>query len=205
MNILANILNAGIAIYFIYKIARHMLRPGKAYEYTRMLLFAGLGTIPIVFFTMMFAGRTEVFNAFGLPPAVSDYEFLHWWIFAGVMLLYLLPVVLLFGLLYMAGLRMGFSFFVFLFPILSRLVLVANEELMVTAGMQIFLFFLCVFVTMGLVQVMNKYFNGTREQETHFIHIWPGYGTAVNMFFWICTYAIGTQLAELVRIAIFLL
>ncbi len=202
MNGITTLLNGGISVYFIYKIARHMMKPTEAYEYTKMLLFAGLGTIPIVFFTMMFAGKTELFNAFGLPPDMSGYELLHWWIFAGVLLLYLLPVVLFFGLWYFAGLRMRFSFFIFLFPILSRLILVSNEGLMITAGTQIFLFFISIFITMGIVQLMNTYFGGTQEQESHFLHIWPGYGTAVNMFFWICTYAIGTQFVEMVRIII---
>ncbi len=71
MNGIAALLNGGISVYFIYKIARHMMKPAEAYEYTKMLLFAGLGTIPIVFFTMMFAGKNEFFNAFGLPSDMS--------------------------------------------------------------------------------------------------------------------------------------
>ncbi|MCX7679648.1 MAG: hypothetical protein N2316_10575 [Spirochaetes bacterium] len=150
MNCIANMINCTIAVYCIYTIIRRMFRPEEAYEYTRMLLFSGLGTIPIVFFTMMCTGKTEVFNAFAFS--------------------------------FLAGLRMG-AYFLVLTSMISRLILDPNEELMITAGIQIALFFICMYITIGLVQVMTKYFGGTGEQETHFLHIWPDCRTAVSMFF----------------------
>ena len=38
-----------VAVYFIVGIVRHMIRPAVNAEYTRVLMFAGLATIPFVF------------------------------------------------------------------------------------------------------------------------------------------------------------
>jgi hypothetical protein len=49
MNRIIAAVNFCISGYFIVNIIRHMIRPGMNSEYTRMLMFACLATIPLVF------------------------------------------------------------------------------------------------------------------------------------------------------------
>lgn len=193
------IVNLGITVYFIYTITRHMIRPGTNVAFTRMLMFSGLGIIPITFLMLMVAGRVEIIREFGLPGAWSDFGFLDWLLAFGMSLLALLPLALLAGLWFMMGFRMGFYFFLFLVPVGSRLVFMPNRDLAISALVQILLFFACIFITMGIVHVVNRYFGGTGAYEKHIHKIWPGYGTAANMFFWVCTFAVSTQLIEFIR------
>ncbi len=193
------ILNLGITGYYIYTITRHMVRPGNDIAFTRMLMFAGLGIIPVAFLSLMVAGRAEIIGKFGLPGAWSDFAFYDWFLAAGLALLALLPFALLAGLWFMMGLRMGFYFFLFLVPLLSRLIFMSERDLGISAVVQIMLFFACIFITLGIVCMLNRYFSGTGVYEKHIHKIWPGYRTAANMFFWVCTFALTTQLIEFIR------
>jgi hypothetical protein len=199
------LINLGITCFFMYRIVRHMLRPGNNAGSTRMLMFACLATIPLTFFMLMAAGRQEVFREFGMPGSFAEYGFYNWLLFAGIILLYLLPLVLLGGLCFMLEMRNRFLLILFLVPFLSRLALSPAQDSMTAAIVQILVFLGSIVGGALLAAALDKWGPGTKAQEKNLRMILPGYGTAANMFFGVCVFALANQLIEFVHALIALL
>lgn len=193
------VLNLCISSYFMYRITRHMLKPGENIGYTRMLMFACIATIPLSFFMLMVAGRDEIFREFGVPASFTDYATYDWLLFAGIVLLYLLPVVLLGGLFFMMELRSAILLFLFLVPILSRLAFAPARDSGIAAFVQIVLFLGSIVAGALIAGAFDKWGPGTKAQEENLLKIWPGYRTAANMFFAVCVFPLANQLIEFVH------
>ncbi len=193
------VINLCISGYFMFRITRHMLWPGDDTGYTRMLMFACLATIPLSFFMLMVAGRDEVFREFGMPGSFAEYVFYNWLLFAGIILLYLLPVVLLGGLFFMMELRSAILLFLILFPIFSRLAFSPAKDSAIAAFVQIMVFLGSIVAGALLAGALDKWGPGTKAQEGNILKIWPGYRTAANMFFGVCVFPLANQLIEFIH------
>jgi hypothetical protein len=205
MNRIGALVNLGITCFFMYRIVRHMLRPGDNTGHTRMLMYACLATIPLSFFMLMVAGREEVFREFGMPVSFNEYTFFNWFLLAGLILLYLLPFALLGGLSFMLDLRNRLLLFLFLVPALSRLALAPAQDSMIAAFVQIMVFMASIVAGALLAGALDRWGPGTRTQEKHLQKILPGYGTAANMFFGVSVFALASQLIEFLHALITLL
>lgn len=190
--------NLCISVYFTFRIIRHMLKPGNDTGQTRMLMYACLATIPLTFFMLMVAGRQEVFREFGMPAGFAEYVWHNWLLFAGIILLYLLPFALLGGLSFMLDMRNRLLLFLFLIPTLSRLAFAPAQESMIAAIVQTMVFLGSIVAGALLAGALDKWGKGTAAQEKNLQMILPGYRTAANMFFGVCVFALMNQCIEFV-------
>ncbi len=196
MEHISQIIILAISGFYIYSIIRHMLRPGNNTGYTRMLMFACLATLPLVFLMGMIAGRAELIFEFDLPGEWSDFGFQEWYLLIGMFLLLLLPFALLTGLCFMLELRGGLMFILFLIPALSRLALITPEGAILSGVSQVFLFLASIVIGALIVMALERYASGSATYEKHVQKILPGYGTAANMFFGVCVFALANQVIE---------
>jgi hypothetical protein len=192
--------NLGIAGFFIFNIVRHMIRPGGNIMYTRMLMFVCLATIPMAFMLGPLGGRDRwpflLDKAREIAP-ISEYS---WLAIAGLaVLMVVLPLVIFIGIGFMMDLRSGLFFAMYFFPLVMRFVLEPAKACIETAVINVVNFFVSVFVAIGIVYIVNKYGPGVAMYERHLHKIWPGYGTAATMFFWVCSFALLNQLVEFGR------
>jgi hypothetical protein len=188
--------------YFIYVIVRHMISPGENAGYTRMLLFACLGTICISFMLMTIGGpdrwpslaRVARDAVGGTGPLYI--LTLAGFITAGV----ILPLVLLTALGVMLGLRLGFFMVLFFVPVLVRLVMATSQECVKNGVFQALLFFATMLIGVAIVALLEKYGSGVQVYIRHFHIIWPDYDdmSSARMFFSAATFAIANQLIEFV-------
>ncbi len=173
-----------------------MIRPGNNTGYTRMLMFACLATLPLIFLMGMIAGRVELIFEFNLPGEWSDFTFQEWYILIGMFLLLLLPLALLAGLCITLTLRLAFVLIFYLVPAFSRLLLATPDEAIIFGFIQISLFMASIVIGALIVEFLKRHGSGAETYQKHLQEILPGYNTAANMFFSVCVFALSNQLIE---------
>jgi len=202
MNRIVAALNLCISGYFIVTIARHMVSPGDNAGYTRMLLFACLGTICVSFMLMAIGGPDRWPSlAKTAEEAVGGAGPLYYLALAGFVAVGVaLPLALLGALAFMLGLRNGFFMVLFFVPVMVRLVTATSQECIKHGVFQALLFFAAMLIGVAVVALLEKYGSGVRVYIDHFHRIWPDYDdmSSARMFFSAGTFAIANQLIEFV-------
>jgi hypothetical protein len=189
-----------ISCYFIAMIVKHMIAPGGNTGYTRMLMFACLGTIPLSFL-MMIAGATGKWSALAdeARQATGGSGPLYALALAGLIAVaVVLPVVLLAAAWYAMGLRWGFMFVLFFVPVAMRLAMSPARDCAVNGVVQALLFFAAMLAGAGIFALLEK--RSLAEPYAKQVQeIWEGYDYASSgrMFFAITAFALINQLIEL--------
>ncbi len=188
-----------ISGYFIFTIVRHMIAPGTNTGYTRMLLFACLGAIPISFM-MMVAGATGKWSALAdqAREAAGGSGPLYALALAGlVTVAVVLPVALLAAAWYAMGLRFGFLFVLFFVPVVTRLATAPAKECAVNGVIQALLFFGAILAGAGIAALVEKR-SSTEVYARQVQAFWEGYDSAssARMFFAAALFALANQLIE---------
>ncbi|HNW29018.1 MAG TPA: hypothetical protein PKN50_11115 [Spirochaetota bacterium] len=202
MDRLVAAMNLFISGYFIVTIARHVVSPGDNAGYTRMLLFACLGTICVSFMFIAIGGPDRWPSlAKTAGDAVGGTGPLYYLTLAGFVAVgVVLPVVLLGALAFMLGLRNGFFMVLFFVPVMARLVTATSQECIKQGVFQALLFFAAMLLGVAIVALLVKYRSGVQVYIAHFHRIWPDYDdmSSARMFFSAAAFAIANQLIELV-------
>ena len=189
--------------FFIYNIIRHMIRPGGNVGYTRMLMFVGLATIPMVFLMGLAGGRDrwpflldiakEVVGSgpFQLPGVVG---------LAAVVIV--LPLAVFAAIWIMMELRSGLLFILYFVPLFLRMALEPASECIKTVIIQVLVFFGSIFIVLGIVYFLKRHGTGVEKYAEHVQIIWADYDieSSVNMFFWVHMFALINQLIEFGRV-----
>jgi hypothetical protein len=188
-----------ISGYFIAMIVKHMIAPGANTGYTRMLMFACLGTIPISFM-MMIAGATGKWSALvGVArEAVGGSGPLYVLALAGLITVaVVLPIVLLAAAWYVMGLRFGFMFVLFFVPVAMRLALSPAKDCALNGVVQALLFFAAMLIGAGIFALLEKH-SSAEAYAGQVQAVWEGYDYASSgrMFFAITVFALINQLIE---------
>jgi len=195
MNRMIAAVNFCISGYFIVNIIRHMIRPGMNSGYTRMLMFALLATIPLVFMLMMVAGRDRWLFLLERAREMAGGGPLMVLLLAGlVILLIVLPLGMLAGIWYGMGFQFGTLFILYFVPIISRLIFNTTQQSVVSAIMQGLLFFASFLIGISIVGMMERFGSGVQVYDAHLQLVWPGYRDAAKMFFSVCVFALTNQL-----------
>lgn len=189
-----------ISGYFIFNIVRHMIAPGGNTGYTRMLMFACLGAIPISFM-MMVAGATGKWDALVAlaREAGGGSGPLYALALVGLITVaVVLPVVLLAAAWYVMGLRIGFMFVLFFVPIAMRLAMSPAQDCAVNGVVQALLFFAAMLIGAGIFALAEKH-SLAKAYAEQVQAVWEGYDYASSgrMFFAITVFALINQLTEL--------
>lgn len=165
--------------------------------YTRMLMFACLATIPLVFMLMMVGGKERWLFLLAQGREMAAGGPLSLLLLAGLsFLLILMPIGILIGVWFGMGLRFGALFFLYFVPIISRLMFNTTRESVMAAVTQGLLFFLAFFIGISIVTVLERFFGGAASYADHLQVLWPGYRDAAKMFFSVCVFALINQLIE---------
>ncbi len=193
-----------ISGYFIFNIVKHMIMPGDNIGYTRMLMFACLGTIPISFMMMIVGGPDSWPVLSGhARDAAGDSGPLYVLALAGLIAVtVVLPIVLLAAAWYMMGLRVGFLFILFFAPVVMRLLTAPAKECIVSGVIQILLFFAAMLIGVGIVAFLEKH-SSAGEYAKQVQGVWEGYdyASSARMFFAAAVFALSNQLIEFVYAA----
>lgn len=186
-----------ISGYYLVTIVTHLVLPGDDTVYTRMLMFVCLATIPIGFMMAMIGGRDRLpllaakakEMARGGPASVL--------LLAGlVLLLLVMPVGMLAGIWLGMGLRVGLMFALYFAPVIARLALAHARVSVRTAVVQGVLYFASFFTGIGIVFILDLLGYGSGSYAEHLQVIWPGYGSAAEMFFSVCVFTLLNQVIE---------
>jgi hypothetical protein len=195
MNRIIAAVNFCISGYFIVNIIRHMIRPGINSGYTRMLMFALLATIPLVFMQMMVAGRERWLFLLERAKEMAGGGPLMILLLAGLVILAIvLPLGMLAGIWYGMGFHFGTLFILYFVPIISRLIFNTTQQSVVSAIMQGLLFFASFLIGISIIGTMERFGSGVQVYDTHLQLVWPGYRDAAKMFFSVCVFALTNQL-----------
>ena len=195
MNRIIAAVNFCISGYFIVNIIRHMIRPGMNSEYTRMLMFACLATIPLVFLLMMVAGKERWLFLLDRGREMAGGGPLMVLLLVGlVILLVLMPLGMLVGIWYGMGFQFGTLFILYFVPIISRLIFNTTQESILGAVTQGVLFFASFLIGISIVAILSRFGPGAQLYETHLQLVWPDYRDAAKMFFSVCVFALINQM-----------
>lgn len=195
MNRIIAAVNFCISGYFIVNIIRHMIRPGMNSGYTRMLMFALLATIPLVFMLMLVSGRERWVFLLERAKEMAGGGPLMILLLAGlVILLIVLPLGMLAGIWYGMGFQFGSLFILYFVPIISRLIFNTTQQSVVSAITQGLLFFASFLIGISIVGLMERFGSGVQIYDDHLQLVWPGYRDAAKMFFSVCVFALANQL-----------
>jgi hypothetical protein len=194
MNRMIAAVNFCISGYFIVNIIKHMIRPGMNSEYTRMLMFACLATIPLVFMLMMVAGKERWLFLLDRSKEMAGGGPLMVLLLVGlVILLILMPLGMLAGIWYGMGFQFGTMFILFFVPIISRLIFNTTQQSIVAAITQGLLFFASFLIGISIVEILERFGSGAQLYDAHLQLVWPDYRDAAKMFFSVCVFALINQ------------
>ncbi|HEY3276347.1 MAG TPA: hypothetical protein VGJ94_06980 [Syntrophorhabdaceae bacterium] len=197
MNRIMAVVSLCISGYYACNVLRHMISPGMNVGYTRMLLFACLATIPLVFLLLMVGGKDRLLFFFthrremigGGPAAIL--------LLAGlVLVLIFLPVGMLVGIWFGMGFHFGSLFLLYFVPLIIRLIFGSTKDSILAAIIQGLTFFFSFFLGICLVAILERYFWGADTYGEHFQLLWPGYRDAAKVFFSVSIFALLNQLME---------
>ena len=176
-------------------IIRHMIRPGRNSEYTRMLMFACLATIPLVFMLMMVAGKERWLFLLDRGKEMAGGGPLMVLLLVGlVILLILMPLGMLAGIWYGMGFQFGTLFLLYFVPIISRLIFNTTQESILSAVTQGVLFFASFLIGISIVEILERAGSGAQLYDAHLQLVWPDYREAAKMFFSVCVFALINQI-----------
>ncbi|MDP2854917.1 MAG: hypothetical protein Q8O28_11815 [Smithellaceae bacterium] len=195
MNRIIAAVNFCISGYFIVNIIKHMIRPGMNSEYTRMLMFACLATIPLVFMLMMVAGKERWLFLLESGKEMAGGGPLMVLLLVGlVILLILMPLGMLAGIWYGMGFQFGTMFILYFVPIISRLIFNTTQQSIVAAITQGLLFFAAFLIGISIVEILERFSSGAQLYDAHLQLVWPDYRDAAKMFFSVCVFALINQI-----------
>ncbi len=200
------VVNLGIAGFYGVTILWHMFHPGENIEYTRMLMFVCLGTIPMVFMLALFGGydRWMLWS-----DQLREWARHGFWTLIAVLglllVLCLLPVGLLLGVWFGMGLKFGLLFLLYFLPLGVRMVTTSSKASTEAAIMQTILYFTSFFLGIGITAVVSRLPGGVTVYEQHVQKIWPNYSDAAKVFFSVSMFALVNQMLEARHALIFLL
>jgi hypothetical protein len=171
-----------------------MFRPGANTGYTRMLMFACLATIPMVFMLMMVGGKDRWIYLFAQAREWVHGGPLALMLVVGLgFLLVVMPLGMLVAIWFGMGLKFGSLFILYFVPVIMRLAFGATEASVLAAIVQGLTFFGSFLVGIGIVMVLQKLPSGVGTYETHLQVVWPDYSDAAKMFFSVCIFALISQ------------
>ncbi len=198
MSATAAAFNIAIAGFYSISILWHMIRPGEDTGYTRMLMFAFIGSIPLGFMTIMIGGRDRWPMLAGYLREFGGTGAAGWLQLAGLgVLVAVLPLVLLAGAWYGMGLKFGTLFIAYFTPLMIRFFSAGAQEAVATSVAQGVLLFASFFAGMGIVWLLARFLPQLLDGYTaHMQVIWPGYRDAATMFFSVCVFGFVNQLLE---------
>jgi hypothetical protein len=194
---IVTIVNLTITGFYIYSLIMHVIRPSGNAGYTRMLMFACLATIPVVFMLAMIGGQDRWPVLLRGLKELGQTGTAEMVVVVGVIfLLIVLPLGMLVGVWFGMGFKFGSLFFLFFVPLLLRLTLTSAKSSTNLAVYQALLYFGAFFAAIVLVRLlgMARVDLGPYEQSVQ--AIWPGYGGAAVMFFAVWLFAITQQVME---------
>ena len=195
MNRIIAAVNFCISGYFIVNIIRHMIRPGMNSEYTRMLMFACLATIPLVFMLMMVAGKERWLFLLNYGKEMAGGDPLMVLLLVGLaILLILMPLGMLAGVWYGMGFSFGMMFILYFVPIISRLIFNTTQQSILSAITQGLLFFASFLIGISIVAILERSGSGAQLYESHLQLVWSDYRDAAKMFFSVCVFALTNQM-----------
>jgi hypothetical protein len=177
-----------------------MVAPGENTGYTRMLLFACMGTICISFMLMVIGGPDR-WPLIAEQARVEGSRPLSMLALAGIITVaVILPICLLIALGVFLGLRLSFFMALFFVPVLMRLVAAPSQQCIINGVVQIMLFFAAMLIGVGIVAFLEKHTYALPVYIKHFHKIWPGYDdmSSVRMFFAAGSFALLNQVIEFV-------
>jgi len=197
MNRVAAAVNLCISGFYIINVLQHTFRPGENTEYTRMLIFTCLATIPMVFMLAMIGGKDRWPYLLTLAKELANSGPLSLMLLVGLaILLVLMPIGMLVGIWFGMGLRFGSLFILFFIPVITRLAFGTAQDSILTAVVQGVIFFASFFIGIGIVSILERFASGAETYERHLQILWPDYGGAAKMFFSICIFALINQAIE---------
>jgi|GEM_PF-970395 len=201
MNRALAVITLCISGFFIYNIIRHMINPGGNVLFTRALMFSGLGTIPFIFIMGFAGGRDRWPHLIEIGREVVGPG---WYSTLGViglgLVVIVLPLAVFAAILIMVELRSAMIIALYFVPFFVKLFLAPSKTCIQTAVIQVFIFFGAIFIAIGLIALLQRFSFTESVYIRHFHKIWSGYDdrSSLNMFFWICVFALINQLIEFI-------
>jgi len=191
------LVNLAITGFYIYSLIMHVIRPGGNTGYTRMLMFACLATIPVVFLLAMVGGQDRWPVLFQGLKEVGQMGAAGMAVVVGVIfLLVVMPLGMLVGVWFGMGLKFGALFLLFFTPLLLRLTLTSAKSSINSAVYQALLYFGAFFAAIALVRLLSLARVDLSPYEENVQAIWPDYGDATVMFFAVWLFAIASHVME---------
>jgi hypothetical protein len=191
------LLNLAVAGYYIFLLCVHTVHPGDNVGLTRVLMFACLATIPLVFMLALVGGHDRWPAYAELAKSLRTQGPLAWLMLAGmVFLLVVMPLGMLVAVFFGMGLKGGTLLVAFFVPMLLRLIFSTSQASVATAVSQALLYFGAFFAALAVVAVLNGLKVDTSVYEQNVQAVWPRYGDAAPMFFAVCLFALANQVIE---------
>jgi hypothetical protein len=194
---IVTLINLAITGFYIYSLIIHVIRPEGNTGYTRMLMFACLATIPVVFMLAMVGGHDRWPALLHGLKELAQTGIAEMAVVAGVMfLLFVLPLGMLVGVWFSMGLKFGMLFLLFFVPLLLRLTLTSAKFSTNSAVYQALFYFGAFFGAIALVRLLGMAGVDLKPYEQNVQAVWPGYGDADVMFFAVWLFAIARHVME---------
>lgn len=190
-----------ISSYFLFNIVRHMIHPGGNVMFTRALMFSGLGTIPLVFIMGFAGGRDRWPHLIEIGREVvgpGSYAMIG--VIGLGLVVIVLPLAVFAAILIMVELRSALIIALYFVPFFVKLFLAPSKTCIQTSVAQVFIFFGAILVSVGLIALLQRFSFTESVYIRHFHKIWPDYDdrSSLNMFFWVCVFALINQLIEFI-------
>jgi len=197
-----------VAGYFMFTITRHIVRPADNAEYTRMLMFVGMATIPLVFLVGFAGGRDRWPRLIEYAVEIAGENVWTPLAVAGLgAVVIVLPLAIFAAVWIMMGMRSGMIFTLYFVPLFLRMAFETADSCVKHSVLQVGLFFIAVFIAMGVVAVLRRLNVGMEPYVQQVRAVWQDYDreSSINMFFWVCSFALLNQLVEFLRALLALL
>ena len=111
-----------VAGYFMFTITRHIVRPADNAEYTRMLMFVGMATIPLVFLVGFAGGRDRWPRLIEYAVEIAGENVWTPLAVAGLgAVVIVLPLAIFAAVWIMMGMRSGMIFTLYFVPLFLRM------------------------------------------------------------------------------------
>ena len=191
---LVNLMITGSYIIFLIL---YVFRPAQNAGSTRMLMFAFLANIPVVFMLAMIGGcdRWPVLYE-GLKTVGQTGASGIAVVIGVIFLLVVMPAGMLVGIWYGLGLKFGTMFLLFFVPLILRLTLTPAGSSVRMAVYQALLCFGSFFAGFVLVRLLSAMRVELEPYIRNVQTVWPDYGDAAILFFATWVFAILHQIME---------
>jgi hypothetical protein len=194
---IVTLLNLAVTGYYVYSLVHHVMRPGQSPGYTRMLMFACIATIPMVFMMAMIGGQDRwPALLHGLKELAQTSTAAFILVVGLVFLLIVMPLGMLVGVWFGMGLKFGAMFILFFLPLLLRLALTSAKSSTNSAVHRAILLFGALFASIAVVRLLSVVRIDLKPYEQSVRAVWPDYGDAAVMFFAVWLFAIIHHLME---------